>query len=743
MKRLLIFVISCALFVLNTNPVNAQKIGQVRIDSLMNELSGAKADSGQVKTLIDLSQTYANVDPVEGVKYGEKALMLAEKIGYKKGKAQARFSEGLNYLYLQDFDNAELNLNASLKIGEEIGSKYIIASVYNYMGVMHDYRAEYPEAQKYYQKAIEIFIELKSKSNVSGSLMNMGISKMCMSENKEALYYFEKSLELDQELNDTAGMTTTYINLGILYFNLSDYPKSLESYFKALKFQEEKGDERGIGITYGNIASVYLELDDYAKSLDYNLKSLKICEKINDKFGVSGRLNDIGEVYRAEMEYDKAMEYFRKALVINEETENKNYEAINLVNISDIFCFQSDYTSAVEYAMKAMKISREISSMGNLALSYLCLGKAYKSAATDSNRNHLDKLCGGNKILALKNAEIYADSAVDAFRETGELIFLKESYLLLSGSQEMLGKYKEALNNYKNFVVFKDSVYNTDNERKIAKIEAKRTEELNQKKLEIKDLQISKARNERWYFVAGLILLICLSVVLFNRYRLKKKANIVITREKKRSDDLLLNILPSEVAEELKEKGFADAKHFDEVSVLFTDFKNFSRISERLSPVELVAEIDFCFKAFDNIIGKYNIEKIKTIGDSYMAAGGLPVANKTNAIDVVKAALEIQQFMNGHAQKRRDEGREIFEIRLGIHTGPVVAGIVGIKKFAYDIWGDTVNIASRMESSGETGKVNISGSTYELVKSEFKCLHRGKVEAKNKGMIDMYFVEND
>ncbi len=204
---------------------------------------------------------------------------------------------------------------------------------------------------------------------------------------------------------------------------------------------------------------------------------------------------------------------------------------------------------------------------------------------------------------------------------------------------------------------------------------------------------------------------------------------------------MLLNILPSEVAEELKQKGSAEAKQFDDVSVMFTDFKDFTRISEKLSPSELVAEIHVCFKAFDIIISNHNIEKIKTIGDSYMCAGGLPVANKTNATDVVSAAMEIQKFMEEHFQLRTNAGKEPFEIRIGVHTGPIIAGIVGVKKFAYDIWGDTVNIASRMESSSEAGKVNISGSTYELVKNKFNCTYRGKIQAKNKGEIDMYFVE--
>lgn len=177
------------------------------------------------------------------------------------------------------------------------------------------------------------------------------------------------------------------------------------------------------------------------------------------------------------------------------------------------------------------------------------------------------------------------------------------------------------------------------------------------------------------------------------------------------------------------------------VSVLFTDFKGFTRMAEILSPEELVAEIDHCFKAFDNIIADYDIEKIKTIGDAYMCASGLPVPNKTNPQDIVKAALDIRDFMSGLKKSREAKNLPFFEVRIGVHTGPVVAGIVGIKKFQYDIWGDTVNIASRMESSGDIGEVNISGTTYNLIKDKFECVHRGKVEAKNKGAVDMYFVK--
>ena len=681
--------------------VFAQKQGPERIDSLLAELTKTTQDTNKVKLLNDFSYTYRLINPDEGIKYGEQALKLAEKLNWKKGIAYANQRLGANNMNKSDFLTALKYFQASLLQFHELKDKSGIAKTLHLFGVVYDY-------QSYFSKASE---------------------------------YYSASLNIYSELGDKDGIATMLMELGIVNDEQSDFSKALEYYFMSLKMYEEIGNKSKMGPIYSNIGSVYLRENNVAKALDYKLKAYKIFEQTGNKSGMAGTLNDIGLIYMDQHNGVKALYCFFKALQFNKETGNISWQVKNLVNIGAIYGDQKEYSKAKKCYVNAIALCKEIGDIYGMASNFNGIATIYFYAATDSNKTELNRIFAGNKTAILKQALIYNDSSIFAFKETGMLMYLFSAYNLSSQIYAELGDYKNALENFKNFIVVRDSVYNSDNNKKIAVLEAKRVEELNQKQLEIKDLQISKAKNQKWYFISGIFLLICFLIVLYNRYRFKSKANKIITKEKKRSDDLLLNILPAEVAEELKEKGHADARLFDEVTVLFTDFKGFTNYAEKMTPHELVKDIDECFKAFDQITGKYGIEKIKTIGDSYMCAGGLPVEKTTNPEDTVKAALEIRDFVLTGKQKKITEGKPFFEIRIGVHTGPVVAGIVGIKKFAYDIWGDTVNIASRMESSGEAGKVNISGSTYELVKDKFICTYRGKVEAKNKGMIDMYFVE--
>jgi class 3 adenylate cyclase len=348
-----------------------------------------------------------------------------------------------------------------------------------------------------------------------------------------------------------------------------------------------------------------------------------------------------------------------------------------------------------------------------------------------------------NKALVLfDSAETYARSA-------GDLDLLVKIEKGAAWNLGKLGRHAEAMERYEQHVYYKDSLLNIEKVRSMADMQEKyesekKAREITGLKAEKLSAALDKAQLQRTrniYLFAAIVVL-GLASALWGRLRITQRARKAIQKEKDVSENLLLNILPEEVAAELKLNGSAEARQFDKATVLFTDFKGFTALSELLTPSDLVAEIDHCFKAFDGIVTARQIEKIKTIGDAYMAVGGLPDPAHGSPADVVLAALELQAFMTSYAAQRRSEGRPYFEMRVGVHTGPVIAGIVGVKKFAYDIWGDTVNTASRMESSGAVGCVNVSGATYALLQADprFRFEARGMVAAKGKGDMQMYFA---
>ena len=345
-----------------------------------------------------------------------------------------------------------------------------------------------------------------------------------------------------------------------------------------------------------------------------------------------------------------------------------------------------------------------------------------------------------------------AAQILEKARESAEAIDYKMEmasvYEQLGHAYVGIGDYKKAHHYHWLALQYMDSLMIKQKDEALSKLARyqqernKREKDLLIAETEIQKLRVRRQETISWAAMVTGILLIFLLGGLFHRYNYIQKTKKIIEEEKEKSDELLLNILPSETAQELKEKGKSDARLYDMVTILFTDFKGFTEIASEMSPTNLVEEIDFCYRKFDEIISNHQIEKIKTIGDAYMAVGGLPVANATHAEDIIEAAIEIRDFMNSLKTQRLSEDKPFFEIRIGIHSGPVVAGIVGIKKFAYDIWGDTVNIAARMESNSEAGKINISEDTYHLVKEQFECHARGKISVKGKGDLSMYFVEN-
>ena len=457
-----------------------------------------------------------------------------------------------------------------------------------------------------------------------------------------------------------------------------------------------------------------------------------------------------GKIQLRRRENTKAEARFKTALRHAKEIDDINFAVRCLNKLIDISKRKKKYRQALTYSQESIALLKQ--------------GIGTEKKGADSGKEF------AAQQTKLKEEKQQLEKEKLALEE--KILLLQEEGTILSLDKEELKQSKKALTE-----VSEESLQKINEKDKIIVdvLDAKRRAEakarkrgkeidalskeamkksllLQDKELELARVEIQKQEQKKLlYLLAGVITAIVLLTLLFYfRFLAKKRAtkvlkekNIVIELERKRSEELLLNILPEPIAQELKQYGKAIARKYDFATVLFADFKNFTKISEQLSPEKLVEELDYCFQAFDKILEKYkSVEKIKTIGDAYLCASGL-TDRETLPNDLIQVGLEMQDFLNQYRREKIARSEAYFEARIGIHTGPVVAGVVGLNKFAYDIWGDTVNIAARMEANCEEGKVNISEETYRLVKYNFDCVYRGKVAAKNKGEIDMYYVQQE
>ena len=559
------------------------------------------------------------------------------------------------------------------------------------------------------------------KTGLALALKNIGRGYYMQGKYFDAIKIWQEALEVYKSVGDSTGVANMLSNQGAVYFNQGDEAKSLELHLQSLRMSENLNDSLRILTSLTNIGAVYLNKEaTYKKALEYFLRSYAYSKAIKDPYSIGTSAANLGETYFKIGDNKTALFYLNESIKAYEGEEDLPY-SINY--IGRVYTKEKEYQKAINSHTQAFDISKKLDLRLDMAQSLVGIAQAY-SAKGDI----------ASSIAAYKQS-------LEISKPLNTMIEIKDAYAGLSEDYAKLSDFNNAYHYQDLLLAIKDTIYNTTTDKKLGTLQftfdlEKKESQINllSKDKEIQRQEIRRQKLVRNGFIGGFaIVLLFAAVFLAQRNR--------ISKEKKRSDELMLNILPAETAEELKLTGAAKAKSLDQVTVLFTDFKNFTQASEKLSPEDLVAEINYCYSEFDRIITRLGIEKIKTIGDSYMCAGGLPKANDTHPFDVVTAGLEMVHFIEKLKNERTEKGQPFFELRIGIHTGPVVAGIVGIKKFAYDIWGDTVNTASRMESSGETGRVNISGNTYELVKDKFTCVYRGKVNAKNKGMIDMYFVE--
>jgi adenylate cyclase len=593
-----------------------------------------------------------------------------------------------DYFYIKCSEGLKYGSQA-LTLAQKFGLKEELADAYDGIGMNFMGKGDYDTAINCYNISQNFYEQLNDKKMIARELGNEGLVYNAQSDYPKALKYFLDALDLAEETEDKNEIALLSGYISRVYVSESDFRKAMEYGMKALSIHKVSEDSLGLGLDYGVLGVVYMETGKFDSALYCNLKSLGIHQKLGTAEEIKNEYSDLGFLYAKELNYEKSLDYESQALRLDDELDDKDAKAITLAQIGE----------------DNLRIAEDLS--GKMKMDFLMpMGE------------------NGTMTKAIDSL----NESVSLSKQTGDLNTMQTAYSDLAEAQSTEGNYSLAREYYRQFELFRDSVYSERSKMRIDNLEMQRNLMLKDQQIEFANIQSAKRRNMIIYMLGGIALL---SLVL-----------LLVIRERRRSENLLLNILPAQTAKELKSKGKAKANSYGLVSVMFTDFKNFTKLAENMTAQELVEEIHYCYSEFDKILSKHNVEKIKTIGDGYMAAGGLPEENKTNPIDTVMAALDIQEFMKKEKERRIMENKIFFELRIGINSGPVVAGIVGIKKFAYDIWGDTVNIASRIESAGEVGNVTLSGATYEHIKDTFNCTYKGKTEAKNKGMIDVYIAES-
>lgn len=551
------------------------------------------------------------------------------------------------------------------------------------------------------------------------------LEKIAQSETStdEIIIYSKELIESAKEMDSLDYVYAGYLQMGNAYRLKSDLTTALENYFIALNVavDEELTSEQGsIKIA---IADVYSIMGDSKNAVRYYKNSIDILKQSTDTIDYASANLNLGDEYFNQQKLDSALYHYNESGRLFKAMKYELGEAYNLGNVGLVYAEKGENIKAEENLNQAIKVLTELEDFYPICV--------YLNAMSDI---YFDK-------KEAKKAVEYAQRSLDLAEEHGLKEQISDGFLKLSNIYEKKSEFKKSFELYKNHIIYRDSVYNINAVQKMADEEKKF--EVQKKQAEV-DLLNQQKKTQTIIAIAIAIALLLIALLAFSLYKRNKfvvKTSKIIESEKQRSDNLLKNILPDETAEELKEKGSVAAKKFDSVSVLFTDFKGFTQFSEGLSPEELVKSIDFYFSKFDEIMEKHGLEKIKTVGDAYMCAGGLPFASKDHPYKITLAALDIVDFVEKSMNNVSLEKAKL-AIRVGINTGSVVAGVVGTKKFAYDIWGDSVNVASRMESSGAVGRVNISEATYQLIKNykEFEFEARGAIEAKGKGKIHMYFV---
>lgn len=582
------------------------------------------------------------------------------------------------------------------------------------------------EGIRYGEKSLTLAKKLNWVKGEAVAYNTIGGNLYALGDYSEALSYFNKSLELNKKDNNYVQLADNYGNIGNINYNLSNYTLALMYYQKALKIDTKLNDKNGIATNLGSIGNIYNELTNFQSSLKYYKKALKIHQETNNQRGVATILGNIGITEHDMKNYEEALNYFNKALEIWELFGNKFGISTNLGNIANTYYNQSNYVKALDYYNKALKMNEELGEKFGLATIEGNLGILYFKISQDSVIKELKEK--NSKINLDKESNIekainYSEKAIKLALEIGAKDMLIGWYITLDKANSALGNFKKAYEYQEIWTNLRDSVFSVEKTKEIAELEASKQKEINEKELRLKDLQIKRKKNEQ------LLLFIGIGGFII--------ALIIILLQRRKSERLLLNVLPAKIARRLKNNEKSIADRFENAVIIFIDIVGFTKYSKDTNPVKVVSSLNDIFTKFDALAKEYGLEKIKTIGDCYMAAAGLPEPHSTPIISTALFAIKAKKLMQNYIT---EDGYNL-KFRIGIDTGPVVAGVIGERKFSYDLWGDAVNTASRMESTGLPNEIQVTEVfAKQLVNKNLICEERGEIDIKGKGRVKTYLL---
>lgn len=621
----------------------------------------------------------------------ESSIAAAKKISKKKVDECIQ----LSLLYTEsNLDDANKINNLAISEAKQI--KYVEgeAKALLQAGVLASKIRNYKQASEYFNESLILREKLNDTEEIVVLLSKLGNAKLFEGKYSEALGHYNRAIEIRKENINELSTADLYSNSGIVHGLIGNYSLAFQSHMRALKTFEKVENDSRIASSCSNIGLIYIEQQKFDEALKMFQRALAIRQRENNLSDSCKVLNNMGYVYQEQKKHKEALPFHQKALVICETTGDKATLASTYNNLANVYKDLGKLKMSLDFYNKSLLLFQELNERRGITQSYINLG-------------HLHF-----ELNEYKKANKYLHEAIELGEQIGLKNQLRKAYEYLSLLYAKEEKFQEAYQYHVRYSILDKEILNTEISGQMAQMSMRH--EVDQKEREAdlertKNAELSRAYNS-------------------------------LDIEKKRSEDLLLNILPEEISEELKKFGKTKARSFEMASVLFTDIKGFTTISEQLSAEELVSGIDEYFELFDNIVDKYSVEKIKTIGDAYLCVCGIPMTVENHAENIIRTAIDFLAGVNQIRKKRESKNQIAFDFRIGIHSGPVIAGVVGIKKFAYDIWGDTVNTAARMEQKSEPNRINISESTYLLIKEKFDCEYRGEIESKNKGKMKMYFV---